>query len=85
MRKPARRLAPSLLATLQTENVSTMAAFPLFAILAIFVFIAIHSAIFPNKPKPKSAAVRYGESFQELLDGICKLPSKDKTCGCKKK
>lgn len=47
-----------------------MAAFPLFAILAIFAFIGIHSAIFPNKKPPKSAAVRYGEAFKELLDDI---------------
>ncbi|MGB3292719.1 MAG: hypothetical protein WBB01_07035 [Phormidesmis sp.] len=44
-----------------------MAAFPLFAIFAIFAFISIHSAIFPKRPPEKSAAVRYGEAFEELL------------------
>ena len=47
-----------------------MTVFPLLAIPAIFIFIAIHSALFPIPKKKPSAAVRYGEAFKELLDGI---------------
>ena len=48
------------------------ALLPLLAIFAIFAVINGHSKLFPeNKPR-KSAAVRYGESFEELLKENCK-------------
>ena len=52
------------------------ALLPLLAIFAVFAFIGAHSALFPEKPPKKSAAHRYGESFEELLGGINKCCAK---------
>lgn len=40
---------------------------PILMIAAIFMVIRTHSALFPVENPKKSAAVRYGEAFEELL------------------
>ena len=44
---------------------------PFLMIFAIFAIISGHSKLFPNQPPKKSAAVRYGEAFKELLEENC--------------